>query len=534
MLIPILPLFAGSFEVSYGLVGLVLASQGIGNLIGDVPAGMLESRIGQRRSMLLGIATVTISVLAMSWAQSVPELVVYGLLSGLGMALFNISRFAYITNTTSVHRRGRAIAIFGGIMRIGTFGGPLIGGAIGLWLGLRAPFVLYAIVAGAALVLVAIFAGDTGEVAVVTRGGVRGHSSHLWGVVKEHHHNLTTAGSGMLMAQMIRSGRQIVVPLYGSEVLGLDVQQIGLIISMSAAIDMCMFYPAGIIMDRYGRKFAYVPSFLLQALGMALIPFTAGFAGLLFATLIVGFGNGLGSGTMMTLGADLAPHESVGEFLGVWRLIGDTGQAAAPIIVGTVADLVGFAAATWVIAGAGSAAAAILGLAVPETLSPNHRVPKRPLPRTERRNSTSEFWRMSFHMCSLHLKRREFHGSSAPKGLPSKQAPRRLRSTDDYFVCGVIGRDEGANPLRRSSCRIGHQTLFKQTEFRCTIIVRAGQTSRGLESWNHRQWPVLDAGGSGLEQDYDVVMVDARGHGQSTAPETGYGPESCCGFGRID
>jgi MFS family permease len=378
MLIPILPLFADSFGVSYSLVGLVLASQGIGTLIGDVPAGLMEGRLGQRRAMLLGIATIAISILAMSWAQSVLELIVYGLGSGLGTALFNISRVAYITNATAIQRRGRAIAIFGGLNRIGTFGGPVVGGAIGLWLGLRAPFILYALVAVVGLALVAIFARNTGEISAAARGGVRSHSSHLWDIIKAHHRNLASAGSGMLMAQMIRAGRQIIIPLYGAEVLGLDVQQIGLIISMAAAIDMCMFYPAGIIMDRYGRKFAYVPSFLIQALGMALIPLTAGFTGLVFATLIIGFGNGLGSGTMMTLGADLSPPESVGEFLGVWRLIGDTGQSAAPIIVGSVADVVGFAIATWVIASAGLAAASILGLAVPETLKPSSKAKELP------------------------------------------------------------------------------------------------------------------------------------------------------------
>lgn len=368
MLMPTLPLFADSFDVSYGLVGLVLASQSIGNLIGDVPAGMLEGRMGQRRSMLLGLVTVMISVLAMSWSRSVPELIVYGLVSGVGTSLFNISRFAYITNSTPIARRGRAIAVFGGIMRMGTFAGPVIGGAVGLWLGLRAPFVLYAIVAAVAVVLVAVFARDDGSAAVVNRGGLLGHSSHLWAVIKAHRHNLTTAGSARLLTQMIRSGRQIIVPLYGAEVLGLDVQQIGLIIGLASAIDMTMFYPAGLIMDRFGRKFASVPSFVLQALGMALVPITTGFVGLLAVMLLVGFGNGLGSGVMMTLGADLAPSESVGEFLGVWRLIGDTGQTAAPIVVGTVADLVGFSIATWIIALSGFAAAAILGLAVPETL----------------------------------------------------------------------------------------------------------------------------------------------------------------------
>ena len=63
---------------------------------------------------------------------------------------------------------------------------------------------------------------------------------------------------------------------------------------------------------------------------MAMVPFTGSFASLLVATIVMGFGNGLGSGTMMTLGADLAPREGTGEFLGVWRLIGDTGAVTGP------------------------------------------------------------------------------------------------------------------------------------------------------------------------------------------------------------
>ena len=38
--------------------------------------------------------------------------------------------------------------------------------------------------------------------------------------------------------------------------------------------------------------------------------------------LLLGFGNGLGSGIVMTLGADFAPARGRAEFLGVWRLVG--------------------------------------------------------------------------------------------------------------------------------------------------------------------------------------------------------------------
>jgi MFS family permease len=167
---------------------------------------------------------------------------------------------------------------------------------------------------------------------------------------------------------MIRAGRIAIIPLYAADIIGLDVKAIGLIISLASAVDMSLFYPAGWLMDHLGRKYAIVPSFALQALGMCIVPFTGSFAGLLLATALIGFGNGLGSGTMMTLGADLAPQKARGEFLGIWRLIGDGGHTGGPIVVGQVADLVALPTAAWAMAAAGLCAALVFYLLVPEPL----------------------------------------------------------------------------------------------------------------------------------------------------------------------
>ena len=104
--------------------------------------------------------------------------------------------------------------------------------------------------------------------------------------------------------------------------------------SLASAIDMAMFYPAGLIQDRFGRKFASVPSFAIMAAGLALIPLTGDFLGFLAAACLSGFGNGIGSGTMMTLGADLAPRGATGPFLGLWHLIGDIGSTGGPVAGG--------------------------------------------------------------------------------------------------------------------------------------------------------------------------------------------------------
>jgi sugar phosphate permease len=71
---------------------------------------------------------------------------------------------------------------------------------------------------------------------------------------------------------------------------------------------------------------------------------------------------------MMTLGGDFAPPETRGEFLGVWRFIGDIGATGAPLIVGVVAQVLVLQAAVFAIAGFGFGTALWFGLLVPETL----------------------------------------------------------------------------------------------------------------------------------------------------------------------
>jgi MFS family permease len=367
LLLPILPLYVADFDVSYGLVGVVLAGAGLGALLGDIPAGMLLGRFGKKRVMLLGLGCAGLSMAAIYWASSMPQVFLLRLLTGLGTASYGVARHAFVADNIAVASRGRSVALLGGLFRLGSFAGPAIGGSVAAAFGLRAPFLLSGAAAATALIAVAIFVPANDKTSAKSHGA-RQHGGTLFATLKAHYRVLATAGAGQFFAQMIRGGRRVIIPLYGADVIGLDAQAIGFIISVSAAVDMALFYPTGMIMDQIGRKFAIVPSFTLQAIGMALVPLTGSFEGLLIAASVIGLGNGLGSGTMMTLGADLAPADSRGEFLGVWRLIGDGGDMSGPLVTGAVADLVGLSAAALALSAAGLTAAAIFAFLVPETL----------------------------------------------------------------------------------------------------------------------------------------------------------------------
>src|SRR5699024_4848303 len=70
-------------------------------------------------------------------------------------------------------------------------------------------------------------------------------------VVTHRPRELTAGGSAQVFGQMVRAGRQIIIPLYGAYVVGLDTAQVGQVVSISSAVDILLFIPAGIIMDRW-------------------------------------------------------------------------------------------------------------------------------------------------------------------------------------------------------------------------------------------------------------------------------------------
>src|SRR5690606_14650536 len=173
-------------------------------------------------------------------------------------------------------------------------------------LGLRAPFVLYAVLVLIALVLVVLFIPAETDIGTRHHAGERGSARRPREALAAATGHLVNAGFGHILGQAVRAGRRVLIPLYASQVVGLDVAAVGIVISVSGLVDMLMFYPAGWLMDRRGRKHAIVPCFIVMGIGLALVPLASGFWTLMAAGIVIGVGDGLGSATMMTLGADLA------------------------------------------------------------------------------------------------------------------------------------------------------------------------------------------------------------------------------------
>ena len=105
--------------------------------------------------------------------------------------------------------------------------------------------------------------------------------------------------------------------------------------------------------------------------------------------MLTGIGNGFGAGIVQVLGADFAPAERRGEFLGVWRPVGDVGNAGGPFVVSFVVGIASLGLAAICTGGLGLAGAVLMWLVVPKTLSEERHRSEKPDPRESGRGVRS-------------------------------------------------------------------------------------------------------------------------------------------------
>src|SRR5690606_21313786 len=102
---------------------------GIGSLLSNIPAALVTSRYGERRSMIGAAALTVVALLLCLFASSTWVLSVGVFLIGATSSVFLLARQTYLTEVVPISMRARALSTLGGTMRVGLFLGPFAGAA---------------------------------------------------------------------------------------------------------------------------------------------------------------------------------------------------------------------------------------------------------------------------------------------------------------------------------------------------------------------------------------------------------------------
>lgn len=361
--LPALPLYAKSFDIDFGMASLVIVANQLGSTVSTLPSGYMIDRFGGRRMTIAGPILAAVASLMMALAHSFPELLVYRFIEGWGLQMWMLARLDIIT-AQGGERRGTQISGMFTLDAAGRLVGPAIGGLVaGAW-GLKAPFILYGVVAMAAALpglTLQASARREAQAAPAARahgGGLRSFASILsWPLaVLLVGQMLSSITRGCLFAGSL--------DLYSVYRYGIGPETLGLLAAVSSAAGLPLTWASGRLSDRFGRRATVVPGFSLLATALVILGLSA-FAGWPFGGYVAAFlatkiSMSTTSGSMQVVSSDFAPPHARGTFFGLWGMVGQVGLLISPMLFAGVSQSLSFGFAFFMLAAMSAGTAAIL------------------------------------------------------------------------------------------------------------------------------------------------------------------------------
>jgi MFS family permease len=337
--------------------------------IGGMGFGWVADRFGRTRALMLSVLLYSVSTFACGFATTLTQFVVFRIFLGLGMGGEWTAGAALVSETWPAQHRGKALGFMQSGWAIGYAAAVLVSGFVQPRYGWRAVFFIG--------ILPALFTlwvrRSVKEPAIWTASSRSGTKSPgLLSIFRSGIGGLTIVLTLMNMCTLFAWwGFNLWLPSY----LKSSAAQGGAGLSGAATTGYLFIMQAGMwfgyvtfgfVSDRLGRKRTYVTYLLTAAVLLAVYvsvrnPAALMVLGPFVAFAATGYFSGFGAVT-----AEIYPTAVRATAQGFTYNIGRLASAAAPYLVGSLADTHGFGTALLVCSGA-FVAAALLWIWIPET-----------------------------------------------------------------------------------------------------------------------------------------------------------------------
>lgn len=337
---PVLPQFASSFGVGVAASAVVVSAFAFCRLLFAPAGGRLVDTFGEPPIYVAGLLIVAVSTGATALAQNYWQLLIFRGLGGLGSVMFTVSAMVLIMRISPPGQRGRVSGLYATSFLIGNIAGPVVGGAMAGF-GMRVPFIVYAV----ALVIAAVVVGfrldpnlrrsrrEAGsELPTMAFRTAWRDSAYRAAVFSAFANGWSSMGI-----------RVAVYPLFAVHVLGEGAALAGVALTVFALGNALAQSFAGRLSDLHGRKPFIVGGLVVTGLATAAIGFTENLWVFLVLSVLAGLGAGMLSPVQQaTVGDIVGSEHSGGRVFSRFQMFMDAGAIAGPILVGMLADTVGY------------------------------------------------------------------------------------------------------------------------------------------------------------------------------------------------
>jgi len=328
---PLLPEYVNHLGLSKAQAGVLSASYAAGTLVASLPAGLVASRVGPKRSVIAGLLMLGCASLAFGFADRILLLDAARFVQGAAGALIWSGAISWLIMAAPDENRGSVIGSALGTAVAGALLGPALGAIAGS-VGTKVVF-------GSVLVITAVLAllaSRLPEAGVPEQQGL----SEVWAALLSR--PVLNAAAFVAIPSVMFGAIEVLVPLR-IDALGGGHGVIAAGFISGAALEAVLAPLAGRLSDRVGRRAPYVIGLTICALAMVIVG-TAEVLGLVITSLIVtSLGAGLCFAPALTLLSDVAEESSLhqGMAAGVSNMAWALGQVLGAVGGGVVASVAG-------------------------------------------------------------------------------------------------------------------------------------------------------------------------------------------------
>lgn len=345
-------------------------------------AGTLSDRVGRKPVLVTGwLVAIPVPFLLM-WAPSWGWVIVANVLLGVNQGLTWSTTVIMKIDLVGPERRGLAMGLNEASGYITLALTALATGVIAEQYGLRPePFFLGVAFAALGVGLSTVFVRETigharheAALHVTTNAALHDQLStrEVFALTTLREPALSSCSQAGLVNNLNDALAWGLFPLYFAAA-GLSVERIGVLAAVYPAIWGLGQLSTGALSDRIGRKHLIVGGMLTQAVAIALIAATTGFAPWVVGAALLGVGTAMVYPTLLAAIGDVAHPAWRARSVGIYRLWRDGGFAIGAILVGFIADRFGMSTAIWVVAALTALSGSVVALRMYETHTPSPR-----------------------------------------------------------------------------------------------------------------------------------------------------------------
>jgi len=331
---PLLPDYVAEFGLNEAEAGILAAAYAAGTLIVSLPAGLLATRIGPRRTVIIGLLLLGVSSVVFGFGKQIAVLDAARFAQGVSGALIWSGALTWLITTAPPERRGSVIGTALGTAIAGALIGPVLG-------GVAAEFgteVVFSAVMGVSVVL-ALFAARTPEARVPAIQPLGEVMTAMLG------RPILTATAFVAIPSLMFGAVEVLVPLR-IDALGGGHLLIAAGFIVGAGLEAGLAPLAGRYSDRVGRRTPFVAGIAICSVAMVGIALGQALGMVLAALILASLGAGVCFAPAMSSLSETAERSGLhqGFAAGLSNMAWAAGQVVGALAGGGLATAVGFAA----------------------------------------------------------------------------------------------------------------------------------------------------------------------------------------------